>query len=340
MRPMPNSPRTCNNGCPRPTRGFTLIELLVVIAIIALLIGILLPALGGARDVARTAVCLSNVRQAAIAVNQYATDNDDWLAGANTSGRRYTDGGSHSWTDNTSPTDPTYNMDWISPTMGETLNLSSVRNERLADIFQNKFFCPSNSETYTGSVFGGFGNPYGINPEQMRISSYSAILQFHARPAGNIGLQNTDLASELPSSYSPRLANVGSLSEKVYVLDGARFLSGDRVTFNTASRQLRGGNLMVSGPSVRQNNGDPYQYDPDVGRGRTGITSGSVPTAESERFAFRHRGRLNMAFFDGHAGTFLPIDAVDVNFFFPTGTINRDASRSADPNDSFGQAIR
>ncbi|GAB5496068.1 MAG: hypothetical protein Phyf2KO_11480 [Phycisphaerales bacterium] len=58
----------------REHRGFTLIELLVVIAIIALLIGILLPALGKARSTARTAVCLTNQRQISIAMMTYATD--------------------------------------------------------------------------------------------------------------------------------------------------------------------------------------------------------------------------------------------------------------------------
>jgi len=65
-------------------RAFSLIELLVVIAIIALLIGILLPALSRARDGARTTVCQTRVRQLALAGLMYAQDNDEQIWSANT----------------------------------------------------------------------------------------------------------------------------------------------------------------------------------------------------------------------------------------------------------------
>jgi len=58
-------------------RGFTLIELLVVIAIIALLIGILLPSLSGARDSARSVRCLSSMRSLGMAMSLYLEDSDE-----------------------------------------------------------------------------------------------------------------------------------------------------------------------------------------------------------------------------------------------------------------------
>ena len=65
----------------KKNEGFTLIELLVVVSIIALLVSILLPALGRAREQAKRTVCASNLRQWGMIHFQYAADNDGKLMG-------------------------------------------------------------------------------------------------------------------------------------------------------------------------------------------------------------------------------------------------------------------
>ncbi len=91
--------------------GFTLIELLVVISIIALLTGILLPALGSARRAARDSQCKSNMKQVGIAVANFAVDHRDELPDTGSDG---TEG------DNTTNLHPYLNTDfatgiWVCP---------------------------------------------------------------------------------------------------------------------------------------------------------------------------------------------------------------------------------
>ena len=62
----------------RRTRGFTLVELLVVMAIISLLMSMLLPATAGARRLARSATCSSNLRQIGMLMENYRLDNGDY----------------------------------------------------------------------------------------------------------------------------------------------------------------------------------------------------------------------------------------------------------------------
>lgn len=148
--------------------GFTLIELLVVVSIISLLVAILLPALGRARDTARQVLCGSNARQLHLAATAYAQDYDGYFPPAE-------------WSTPTTP------MIWSFLLMGRHGVTPGYIPSTTPHNYKHVLYCPSaqpNDEM-------GFNTDYAMNDEltarRIRQSGSTVVLrnvwtQFDERP--------------------------------------------------------------------------------------------------------------------------------------------------------------
>ena len=142
------------------THAFTLVELLVVIGIIALLISILLPTLGRAREQANSVKCMSNLRQITQATIMYTQAHKGWMPASSQKGRLQT------W-------------DWIYWNKARKLDESPISPyiARTGHKFQSEMFtCPSDDVSYRvrSTAAGDTDGPYRFSYVLMnRLSSFT-----------------------------------------------------------------------------------------------------------------------------------------------------------------------
>jgi len=239
-------------------RGFTLVELLVVISIIALLLGILLPAVGSARNAAQQLVCGTNLKSIGTAWQSFAADNNDYIPSPGTVGQELMTQPGTGLALN-APGSATQPWDWAGPLAFDYFDLPrpSRRDEKFALLngyagekrstgAAGVFACPTNrniSVPYDGSP-----QPTGIEGTafQPQISmSYCAARDFMWWGQGSTSLPSWAARSDeymdswaseggtmtarstfakLPgwngssSGYRPRLEQIGNVLSSKYVM--------------------------------------------------------------------------------------------------------------------------
>jgi prepilin-type N-terminal cleavage/methylation domain-containing protein/prepilin-type processing-associated H-X9-DG protein len=292
---------------PRNTRtraGFTLIELLVVVAIIALLVGLLLPSLRGARDAARSLVCQSNTRQLAIGGLSYMADWKDYIPGVNSSGWEGQVTSGAVYLGDRAPSTPTTTWDWISPSVGESAGMSRNRAERSKQIFE-RFGCPASVAQNT-ALFGGA--PDRADFEAIMLSrgykavSYLAPASFHrypnptsaaARAKDGVTPNCTPASQQQPVAVNPGYEPRGDLvglqaSNKVYAADGTRYLDTDgTLDFDVSPAAYTFSSFADSGP---------------IFHGSTAYGRQGPGAPNNLALTYRHAKKsINVVYFDGHA---------------------------------------
>lgn len=315
--------------------GFTLIELLVVVAVIAILIGVLLPALGKARSSAQQISCASLQRQLVTGIVSYASDNNYYIPGKGTSGLAMVN---NEWDLDPAPLDRPDRIvqthDWMTPALAGN-DLPANRQARFWYLLEN-FTDPSLESVESIACLeaactgGDTGNndmvDWASSREIQAFGSVSYLMpmpfQVHGGetvgstrgPSPRIirfGHENepTNAEASTPTAYAPRIDLVGTPSNKIALADGTRFHTGAILDIDFSYDPPRFGAFTTSTPI----------YISSAAYGKPGESTHENGGAAYD-ITYRHQGNINAAFFDGHVEQLDRFQSLDPALWFPKGS--------------------
>jgi len=338
---------------PNRTRAFTLVELLVVIGIIALLISILLPALGKAQKAARTVQCLANLRSIGQMMNLYASQNKGYMAGGATSSSsglflpNRAGGTGHAVFPGVTNSGgvvveslPVSTDDFITPlTTVAGTKLLTLQSTSYIARFQEmvslkQFQCPN----YIGAVSTFFGSVDAGTVNAPSYNTATLMLMTGGTPTpGTTAESRLGVTSNWPvicPGYVPQIGKVRNAGNKIYCADGAKFSTATappdyNLTIWPQASSTYGwpGNWSDFGPWTQQTS----SYNRQNAVGNAGGAAYDIRI-----LAYRH-GKvtpgasansgmaMNAVFCDAHAETLSEMESADPSHWMPTGSMMNSA---------------